>query len=77
MFADSYLLKDMAMVVWLVGEQDRRVFMPPCPFLKFKTHQSFQYMAPQSEARNFHLVYLPHISLKGRRSEPSLYDLVL
>lgn len=29
-------------------------------------------LAPQSEAQHFHLVYLPHISLKGRHSEPSL-----
>lgn len=77
MFADSYLLKYVAMLVWSVGEKDRRVFMPPRPFLRFETHRSFLHMAPQSEAHSFHLVYLPHISLKGRRSEPSLCDHVL
>lgn len=72
MFADSYLLKDVAMVFWSVGEKDRRVFMPPHPFLKSKTRHFFQYTAPQSEAQHFHLVYLPHISLKDKSSEPSL-----
>lgn len=40
MFADSYLLKDVATVVWSVGEKNRKVFMPPCPFLRFPVHDA-------------------------------------
>lgn len=54
------------------GRRTGEYLLPPHPFLKSKTRHFFQYTAPQSEAQHFHLVYLPHISLKDRSSGPSL-----